>query len=76
MYFAPGTSGSITTWLLTVLHEITASSKTITPVASARIRPRLPRGKRCLMSVNFVMRILVAGHFTHIGMRRCRRDYF
>ena len=58
MYFAPGTSGSITAWLLMVLQEMTASTKTTTPDAIARIRPRWPRGSGTLMNGSLLMQMV------------------
>jgi hypothetical protein len=55
MYFAPGTSGSITAWRLTVLQEMTASSTTATPAAMAGFRLHRPGGSRRLMKGSFVM---------------------
>ena len=53
MYFAPGTLGSITTWLLTVLQEMAASNKTTTPEASATIPTAPAARQQCLMNAVF-----------------------
>jgi hypothetical protein len=58
MYFAPGTSGSTTARWLMVPQEIAASSKTTAPEASAKFRPRRPRGSGSLMNGSFVMQIV------------------